>query len=41
MDLLFDDNYLKKAVADETLVGGNIGAGLDWVISMPNRIFHN
>ena len=30
MDLLFDDNYLKKAVASEALVGGNIGAGLDW-----------
>ena len=30
MDLLFDDNYLKEAVADEALVGGNIGAGLDW-----------
>jgi hypothetical protein len=38
MDLLFDDNYLKKAVADETLVGGNIGAGLDWGSAYPKLL---
>jgi hypothetical protein len=38
MDLLFDDNYLKKAVADETLIGGNIGAGLDWGSAYPKLL---
>ncbi len=30
LDLLFDDDYLSQAVADEAEFGGNIGAGLDW-----------
>ena len=38
MDLLFDDNYLKKALADEALVGGNIGAGLDWGSAYPKLL---
>jgi hypothetical protein len=38
MDLLFDDNYLKKAVASEALVGGNIGAGLDWGNACPKLL---
>ncbi|MDZ8035935.1 hypothetical protein [Nostoc sp. DedSLP04] len=28
--LLFDEEYLRKAVEAEDKVGGNIGAGLDW-----------
>ncbi len=30
MDLLFDEQWLRKAVEAEDLVNGNIGAGLDW-----------
>ncbi|WDD36301.1 hypothetical protein PQG02_33320 (plasmid) [Nostoc sp. UHCC 0926] len=30
MDLLFDEEWLRKAVEAEDKVGGNIGAGLDW-----------
>ncbi|NMF65737.1 hypothetical protein DP113_33070 (plasmid) [Brasilonema octagenarum UFV-E1] len=30
MDLLFDEEWLRKAVVAEDKVGGNIGAGLDW-----------
>ena len=30
MNLLFDEEWLRKAVVAEEKVGGNIGAGLDW-----------
>ncbi|BCL39770.1 hypothetical protein [Nostoc sp. MS1] len=30
MNLLLDKEYLRQAVQAEELVGGNIGAGLDW-----------
>jgi hypothetical protein len=30
LDLLLDPEYMKQAIADEAIVGGNIGAGLDW-----------
>ncbi|BCL40034.1 hypothetical protein [Nostoc sp. MS1] len=30
MNLLLDEEYLRQAVQAEELVGGNIGAGLDW-----------
>ena len=30
MDLLFDEEWLRKGVEAEDKVGGNIGAGLDW-----------
>ncbi len=40
MDLLFDDNYLKEAVADEALVGGNIAAGLDWGNAYPKLLLN-
>ncbi|MDM9580283.1 hypothetical protein [Nostoc sp. GT001] len=30
IDLLFDEEWLRKAVEAEDKVGGNIGAGLDW-----------
>lgn len=30
MDLLLDETWLKQAVQAEELVGGNIGAGLNW-----------
>jgi hypothetical protein len=30
IDLLVDEEYLRQAVEAEELVGGNIGAGLDW-----------
>ena len=30
MNLLFDEEWLRKAVVAEDKVGGNIGAGLDW-----------
>ncbi|WP_414546256.1 hypothetical protein [Nostoc sp. CCY0012] len=30
MDLLVDEEYLRQAVEAEELVGGHIGAGLDW-----------
>ena len=40
LDLLFDDNYLKEAVAAEALVGGNIGAGLDWGSAYPSLLFN-
>jgi hypothetical protein len=30
MDLLSDEQWLRKAVKAEDKVGGNIGAGLDW-----------
>ncbi|BAY06664.1 hypothetical protein NIES19_59470 (plasmid) [Anabaena cylindrica PCC 7122] len=30
MDLLSDEQWLRKAVEAEDKVGGNIGAGLDW-----------
>jgi hypothetical protein len=30
MDLLFDEEWLRKAVEAEDKAGGNIGAGLDW-----------
>jgi hypothetical protein len=38
LDLLFDDNYLSQAVADETEFGGSIGAGLDWGSRMGNLL---
>jgi hypothetical protein len=40
MDLLFDENYLKEAVAAEALVGGNIGAGLDWGNAYPKLLLN-
>lgn len=30
MDLLKDEEWLRKAIEAEDKVGGNIGAGLDW-----------
>ncbi|UKP01001.1 hypothetical protein [Nostoc sp. UHCC 0870] len=30
MDLLLDETWLRQAVESEELVGGNIGAGLNW-----------
>jgi hypothetical protein len=38
LDLLFDDNYLSQAVADEAEFGGSIGAGLDWGCQMGNLL---
>ncbi|MBW4510455.1 MAG: hypothetical protein KME64_28650 [Scytonematopsis contorta HA4267-MV1] len=39
LDLLLDSEYMKQAIADETSVGGSIGAGLDWGPNIGKLLF--
>ncbi|MEH2374138.1 hypothetical protein [Nostoc sp.] len=40
MALLFDEEWLRKAVEAEDKVGGNIGAGLDWGSAFGSKVFN-